>query len=124
MRAKPRQRRLGRVRGSGRTVSREAPSTSLAPVPPNVPAWLARRTGSASAIPRSRPGYPYLVKGDPLPISTLRSGERVALIANRVADPKRLDLERLAKGGEAEDRELASQGLAEWVAALEEEDRR
>jgi hypothetical protein len=48
----------------------------------------------------------------------------VALIANRVADPKRLDLERLAKGGEAEDRELASQGLAEWVAALEEEDRR
>jgi predicted DNA-binding antitoxin AbrB/MazE fold protein len=53
----------------------------------------------------------------------LRSGERVALIVIRLPDPKRWDLERLAKGGAGEDLELASQGLAEWAAALDEEDR-
>ena len=51
----------------------------------------------------------------------LTPGERVALIVVRHPDPRRWDLERLAKSG-AEDRELAEQGLAEWVDALDKED--
>jgi len=46
----------------------------------------------------------------PLPLTP---GERVALIVVRHPDPKRWDLERLARSGAEEDRELAEQGLAE-----------
>lgn len=54
----------------------------------------------------------------------LTPGERVALIVVRHPDPKRWDLERLARSGAEEDRGLAAQGLAEWADALDEEDRR
>jgi predicted DNA-binding antitoxin AbrB/MazE fold protein len=57
----------------------------------------------------------------PLPLTP---GERVALIVVRHPDPRRWDLERLAKCGAGEDRELAEQGLAEWADALDREDRR
>lgn len=50
----------------------------------------------------------------------LMQGERVSLFIVRHSDPKRWDLERLAKTGLEEDLALAQQGLAEWVAALEE----
>ncbi|MFL6195212.1 MAG: antitoxin AF2212-like protein [Thermoanaerobaculia bacterium] len=53
----------------------------------------------------------------------LTPGERVALIVVRRPDPKRWDLEKLAKAG-AEDQELAEQGLAEWADALDDEDHR
>lgn len=49
----------------------------------------------------------------------LAPGERVALIVVRHPDPKRWDLERLAKSGAGEDRVLAEQGLAEWADALD-----
>jgi len=55
----------------------------------------------------------------PLP---LRVGERVGLIVARRPDPKRWDLDRLAKSGKEEDRQLAEQGLTGWAAALDEED--
>lgn len=54
----------------------------------------------------------------------LKQGECVSLLIVRHSDPKRWDLERLAKGGLEEDLALAQQGLAEWAAALDEEDRR
>lgn len=54
----------------------------------------------------------------------LKQGERVSLLIVRHSDPKRWDLERLAKGGLEEDLTLAAQGLAEWAAALDAEDRR
>jgi len=53
----------------------------------------------------------------------LAPGERVALIVVRQPDPRRWDLDRLARTGEMEDRELAEQGLAEWAEALDREDR-
>jgi predicted DNA-binding antitoxin AbrB/MazE fold protein len=52
----------------------------------------------------------------------LTPGERVALIVVRRPDPRRWDLERLAKSGAGEDRVLAEQGLAEWADALDRED--
>lgn len=52
----------------------------------------------------------------------LTPGERVALVVVRHPDPKRWDLDRLARGGEREDRALAEQGLAEWADALDRED--
>jgi predicted DNA-binding antitoxin AbrB/MazE fold protein len=52
----------------------------------------------------------------------LTPGERVALIVVRHPDPRRWNLERLAKSGAEEDRELAEQGLAEWADALDKED--
>ena len=58
---------------------------------------------------------------EPLP---LRPGERVGLIVVRRPDPKRWDVERLVRSGQDEDSALAEQGLAEWAAALDEEDRR
>jgi predicted DNA-binding antitoxin AbrB/MazE fold protein len=62
-----------------------------------------------------------LLKPDnPLP---LRPGERVAVIVLRQPDPKRWDLNRLAKVGQQEDLALSEQGLAEWSDALETEDR-
>jgi hypothetical protein len=42
----------------------------------------------------------------------------------RHPDPRRWDLERLAKNGAREDRLLAEQGLAEWADVLDREDRR
>lgn len=61
-----------------------------------------------------------LLKPDrPLPLTP---GERVALIVVRHPDPKRWDLERLAKSVGEEDRVLAEQGLAEWADALDRED--
>ena len=53
---------------------------------------------------------------------TLKPGERVSRLIVRHSDPKRWDLERLAKGGLEEDRTLAEQGLAEWAGALDTED--
>ena len=53
----------------------------------------------------------------------LTPGERVALIVVRHPDPRRWNLERLAKSGAAEDPALTEQGLAEWAGALEAEDR-
>ena len=52
----------------------------------------------------------------------LRPGESVHLIVVRRADPKRWNLDRLAKGLTAEDLSLAEQGLPEWSAMLDEED--
>ena len=52
----------------------------------------------------------------------LRPGESVRLIVVRRADPKRWDLDRLAKSVTAEDVSLAEQGLAEWSVKLDEED--
>ncbi len=54
----------------------------------------------------------------------LTPGERVALIVVRHPDPRRWDLERLAKSGAEEDRVLAEQGLAEWADTPDEEDHR
>ena len=54
----------------------------------------------------------------------LTPGERVALIVVRHPDPRRWDLERLAKSGAEEDRVLAEQGLAGWADALDEENPR
>jgi predicted DNA-binding antitoxin AbrB/MazE fold protein len=45
----------------------------------------------------------------------LRQGERVALIVVRHPDPKRWDLDRLAKSGATEARELAERGLGDWA---------
>jgi predicted DNA-binding antitoxin AbrB/MazE fold protein len=52
----------------------------------------------------------------------LTPGERVALIVVRHPDPKRWNLERLAKSGTEEDQALAEQGLAGWADALDDED--
>jgi predicted DNA-binding antitoxin AbrB/MazE fold protein len=54
----------------------------------------------------------------------LRPGERVALIVVRHPDPKRWDLDRLARSGAQEDAMLAEQGLGEWADALDREDHR
>jgi predicted DNA-binding antitoxin AbrB/MazE fold protein len=54
----------------------------------------------------------------------LAPGERVGLIVVRRPDPKRWDLQRLAKSGETEDRLLAERGLADWADELDAEDRR
>jgi predicted DNA-binding antitoxin AbrB/MazE fold protein len=56
----------------------------------------------------------------PLP---LKQGERVTLIVVRHSDPKRWDLDLLARGGTREDLTLSKQGLAEWADALGAEDR-
>ena len=53
----------------------------------------------------------------------LRPDERVSLIVVRHPDPGRWDLDRLAKSKREEDLTLAEQGLAEWTAALDAEDR-
>ena len=57
---------------------------------------------------------------EPLP---LRAGERVELIVLRRPDPRRWDLDRLAKAGQGEDAALAGQGLADWAEELDREDR-
>jgi predicted DNA-binding antitoxin AbrB/MazE fold protein len=53
----------------------------------------------------------------------LTPGQRVGLIVVAPPEPRRWDLDRLAKTGASEDRDLAEQGLAEWAAALDLEDR-
>src|SRR5262249_46808789 len=53
----------------------------------------------------------------------LQPGERVALIVVRHPDPRRWNLEALARGGD-EDRALAEQGLSDWVDSLDREDDR
>ena len=53
----------------------------------------------------------------------LLPGESVNLIVVRRADPKRWDLERLAKSAIPEELALAEEGLEEWRATLDEEDR-
>jgi predicted DNA-binding antitoxin AbrB/MazE fold protein len=53
----------------------------------------------------------------------LRPGESVSLIVVRHPDPKRWDLNRFAKTGSVEDSSLTEQGLAEWAATLDKEDR-
>jgi predicted DNA-binding antitoxin AbrB/MazE fold protein len=53
---------------------------------------------------------------------TLTPGERVALVVVRHPDPKRWNLDRLARGGKGEDRALAEEGLAEWAEALDREE--
>lgn len=53
----------------------------------------------------------------------LRPGERVELIVVRLPDPNRWNLDRLSRRGNAEDQSLAEQGLAEWIEALDSEDR-
>ena len=57
----------------------------------------------------------------PLP---LRPGEHVHLIVVRQPDPKRWDMARLAKSCSADESVLAEQGLENWAANLDEEDRR
>ena len=52
----------------------------------------------------------------------LTPGERVGLIVVRHPDPRRWDLERLAKSTGEEDRAFAEQGLADWADALDRED--
>ena len=55
----------------------------------------------------------------PLP---LRSGERVAVIVVRRADPSRWNVARLG-AHDPEDDGLAEAGLGDWSAALDHEDR-
>jgi predicted DNA-binding antitoxin AbrB/MazE fold protein len=52
----------------------------------------------------------------------LKPGERVALIVIRHPDPRRWDLDRLARVGNGEDLALAQQGLGDWADALDAED--
>jgi predicted DNA-binding antitoxin AbrB/MazE fold protein len=54
----------------------------------------------------------------------LRPGERVRLIVVRQPDPKRWDMARLAKTCSAGESALTEQGLENWSANLDEEDRR
>jgi predicted DNA-binding antitoxin AbrB/MazE fold protein len=60
-----------------------------------------------------------LLPAKPLP---LRSGESVALNFVREPDPKRWQLDRLA-AHTGEDLALAEAGLADWVDALDRDDR-
>lgn len=53
----------------------------------------------------------------------LRPGERVGIVVVRRPDPARWDLNRLSKLS-ANDQKLAEEGLGDWAAALDREDRR
>jgi predicted DNA-binding antitoxin AbrB/MazE fold protein len=53
----------------------------------------------------------------------LRPGERVGIAVVRHPDRARWDLDRLSKGS-SDDQKLAEEGLADWAAALDREDRR
>jgi predicted DNA-binding antitoxin AbrB/MazE fold protein len=53
----------------------------------------------------------------------LRPGERVGILVVRRPDPARWDLDRLSKGS-TEEEKLAQEGLADWAATLDREDRR
>jgi predicted DNA-binding antitoxin AbrB/MazE fold protein len=54
----------------------------------------------------------------------LRPGERVHLIVVRQPDPQRWDMARLAKSHSADEAVLTEQGLEDWAASLDQEDRR
>ena len=54
----------------------------------------------------------------------LRPGERVHLIVVRQPDPQRWDMARLAKGHSADEAVLTEQGLEDWAASIDQEDRR
>ncbi|HXJ91511.1 MAG TPA: antitoxin family protein [Terriglobia bacterium] len=54
----------------------------------------------------------------------LRPGERVHLIVMRQPDPKRWDMSRLAQNPGVDEAALTEQGLADWAASLDKEDRR
>lgn len=53
----------------------------------------------------------------------LRPGERVGIVVVRRPDPARWDLARLSKLS-GDDQKLAEEGLGDWAAALDREDRR
>jgi predicted DNA-binding antitoxin AbrB/MazE fold protein len=53
----------------------------------------------------------------------LRSGERVGIVIVRRPDPARRDVGRLSMGS-AEETTLMDEGLADWGASLDHEDRR
>ena len=57
---------------------------------------------------------------EPLP---LRAGERVNLIVVRRPDANRWNLGRLKEIANEEDITLTEQGLTDWAAKLDEEDR-
>jgi len=59
----------------------------------------------------------------PLRRLSLRPGERVGIVVVRRPDRARWDLDRLSKGS-GDDEKLAKEGLADWAAALDREDRR
>ena len=71
-----------------------------------------------------RPVDAFYENGLLRPVSELplRSGERVAVIVVRKADPARWNLTRLAAHGD-DDLALAEAGLDDWAAALDREDR-
>lgn len=54
----------------------------------------------------------------------LRPGERVGIVVVRRPDPARWDLVRLSKQSGDDDQKLTEEGLADWAAALDREDRR
>jgi len=55
---------------------------------------------------------------------SLRPGERVGIVVMRRPDPARWDIDRLSKVRTADDEALAAEGLGNWAAALDREDRR
>lgn len=55
---------------------------------------------------------------------SLRPGERVGIVVMRRPDPARWDLDRLSKVATGDDEALAAEGLDDWAAALDREDRR
>lgn len=61
-----------------------------------------------------------LTPTEPLP---LRPGERVNLIVVRRPDPNRWNLDRLKKNADEENLALTEQGLTDWSANLDDEDR-
>ncbi len=54
----------------------------------------------------------------------LRPGERVGIVVVRRPDPARWDLARLSKQSGDDDQKPAEEGLADWAAVLDREDRR
>ena len=54
----------------------------------------------------------------------LRPGERIGIVVVRRPHPARWDLNRLSKSSSPNDEKLAEEGLADWAAALDREDRR
>jgi predicted DNA-binding antitoxin AbrB/MazE fold protein len=52
----------------------------------------------------------------------LEQGERVAVVVLRKPDPKRWDLERLARSSH-EDEAMAQEGLENWAEDLDHEDK-
>ena len=53
----------------------------------------------------------------------LRPGERVGIVVVRRPDPARWNLARLSKIAAADEEKLAEEGLGDWAAALDREDR-